>query len=118
MPDDNVVIRELQNLISNDDVQIIGPVRQELLSGIRSERQFNQLKSYLSAFADLELTSEYFETAARHFNTCRAAGIQGSNTDFLICAVSTMLKLPIFTIDRDFLRFAEILPIGLHQLLT
>jgi hypothetical protein len=36
------------------------------------------------------------------FNMCQRRGIQGSNTDFLICAVAEMYELSIFTIDQDF----------------
>lgn len=35
----------------------------------------------------------------------KAKGVQGSNTDFLICAVANRLKFPIFTTDNDFKKF-------------
>ena len=41
-------------------------------------------------------------------------GVQGSNTDFLICAAAERRGLPIFTTDADFTRFARLLPIELH----
>jgi predicted nucleic acid-binding protein len=40
--------------------------------------------------------------------------VQGSNTDFLICAAAERRNLPILTTDADFRRFAAILPITLH----
>jgi hypothetical protein len=57
-------------------VRIIGSVRQELLSGIKSERQFEELKYYLSAFPDLALDTADYEKAAEFFNLCRKNGIQ------------------------------------------
>lgn len=36
-------VDEFKELISEARVQLIGPVRQEILSGVRSERQFEQL---------------------------------------------------------------------------
>jgi hypothetical protein len=39
----------------------------------------------------------------------------GSNTDFLLCAVSAQHRLPILTTDDDFGRYAKILPIALHR---
>jgi predicted nucleic acid-binding protein len=33
---------------------------------------------------------------------CRANGVHGSNTDFLICSVAINHQLPVFTLDRDF----------------
>jgi predicted nuclease of predicted toxin-antitoxin system len=55
-----------------------------------------------------------YEEAASFFNHCRAKGIQGSNTDFLICAVAARNDFPIFTKDADFAHFAKVLPITLY----
>ena len=38
-------VQELQLLILDRRVQMIGPIRQELLSGIRSEAQFKKLRT-------------------------------------------------------------------------
>ena len=95
-------------------MQIIGAVRQEILSGIKLNKQFDLLKVYLSAFSDLNLSAMDYETAAEYFNILRSKGIQGSNTDFLLCAVSVNHELPIFTLDNDFKRFQEYLPIKLY----
>lgn len=107
-------VQELRSLIDEGRVAMIGPVRQELLSGIRTPEVFEQLREHLRPFADEPLLTEDFERAAEHFNTCRARGIQGSNTDFLICAVAERRDYPILTTDTDFSRFADVLPIALH----
>src|SRR5258708_7650198 len=73
---------ELTSLIREGLVEMIGPIRQELLSGISEARQFEILKSELSAFEDFPLSKWHFETAAEFFNACRKHGIQGSHTDF------------------------------------
>lgn len=93
---------------------MIGVIRQELLSGIRTHGTFERLRDHLRPFADEQLETTDFERAAEHFNTCRSKGVQGSNADFLICAVAERRNLPILTIDRDFVRFADVLPIVLH----
>lgn len=87
-PDHSATVQELRNLIEDRRVQMIGPIRQEILSGIRQEKQFKSLKNHLDAFSDLPITTEDYVSAARLFNTCRRKGIQGSNTDFLICAIA------------------------------
>ena len=94
---------------------MIGPVRQEILSGMKHQSQFHKLRHHLQAFPDLEVTSRDYETAAEFFNLCRAKGIQGSNTDFLICAIAAHHKIPIFTTDDDFGLFQVHLPITLHH---
>jgi predicted nucleic acid-binding protein len=108
-------VKELSGLIQDHRVQMIGPIRQEILSGIRSESQFNTLKRHLDSFVDLPILPKDYVDAARFFNLCRLKGIQGSNTDFLICAVSTRNNIPIYTIDKDFKLFAEHIPINLHK---
>ena len=109
------VVTELIELIGEGRVILIGPVRQELLSGIRHELQFHKLRSAMRAFEDLGLETEDYETAAAFSNSCMARGIQGSHVDFLICAVAARRRCEIFTDDGDFARFARVLPVQLHQ---
>lgn len=104
---------KLQELIRNAQVAIIGPIRQELLSGISKTNQFNQIKEILSAFEDINLKTEHFEQAAEYCNICRRRGIQGSTIDFLICAVAFMENLAIFTVDKDFTNYKKHLPLHL-----
>jgi predicted nucleic acid-binding protein len=112
---DNPIISELESLIKDFLVQLIGPIRQELLSGIKSESQFEKLKNYLRSFPDYNIQTNDFELAARFFNKCRTKGIQGSNTDFLICAISVNNNWPIFTTDKDFPHFQKIISIQLYK---
>ena len=105
---------ELRSLILEHRVEIIGPIRQEVLSGIREQTQFDKLEKHLAAFPDIPLQAGDHVTAARFFNLCRAKGVQGSNTDFLICAVAVRNRLAIYTTDHDFSLFAKHMPIALH----
>jgi predicted nucleic acid-binding protein len=107
-------VQELRSLIDEGRVAMIGPIRQELLSGIRTAESFSQLRHHLRPFADESFSTADFERAAEHFNTCRSRGVQGSSTDFLICAVAERRNLPILTTDADFVRYANVLPITLH----
>ncbi len=104
----------LSALIAAHRVRIIGPIRQELLSGIRDVESFDRLERRLAAFPDIPLVRDDYVEAARLFNTCRAKGVQGSNTDFLICAAAIRRELAILTTDRDFPRFADHVPIKLY----
>lgn len=108
-------VLELQELINTGRVQMIGAIRQEILSGIKTNAQFQLLKSSLAAFPDLVLCEADFELAAEFFNLLRSKGIQGSDTDFLLCAVSVNYSVPIFTFDKDFELFAAHLPIKLYR---
>jgi len=39
----NAIVNEFRHMIQDHRVQMIGPIRQEILSGIRSESQFTPL---------------------------------------------------------------------------
>jgi predicted nucleic acid-binding protein len=111
----NPEAEELRHLIATHVAEIIGPIRQEVLSGVRDQAQFDRLESHLAAFVDVPLLAEDYVTAAQFYNLCRSQGIQGSNTDFLICAVAVRHDLAVFTTDGDFPHFAKCLPVVLHE---
>jgi predicted nucleic acid-binding protein len=108
-------VKGLRDLIDQGRAVLLGAIRQEILSGVRSEKQFELLRDHLAAFVDLEVSSDDHIRAAGFFNRCRREGVEGSNTDFLICAAAHRHQVPIFTTDRDFSRFAKILPVALFE---
>jgi predicted nucleic acid-binding protein len=112
---DHPAALELRKLVEDGRAALLGPIRQELLSGVREPQQFDELRSTLRGFPDVELTFQDFEDAARFFNLCQGKGVQGSNTDFLICAAAIRRKMQILTTDKDFTHFASNLPIVLHE---
>ena len=113
--DSNSTVQELQRLIKDHRVQMIGPIRQEVLSGIRSDSQFKKLQKHLESFPDLPAITEDYVNAAKYFNRCRSKGIQGSSTDFLICAMANRNGFSIFTTDKDFELFSKHLKVVLHR---
>jgi predicted nucleic acid-binding protein len=111
----SVPVLELRALIEDFRVQMLGVIRQELLSGVREKRHFDALEKHLRSFPDVPIATEDHVQAAAYFNLCRSKGVQGSSTDFLICAAAVRNGFSIFTTDRDFESFAEHLPIILHE---
>ncbi|MFZ0799177.1 MAG: PIN domain-containing protein [Terriglobales bacterium] len=107
----------LAELIREGRVQMLGPIRQELLSGIREEAQFRKLRDYLRAFPEHPLEAADYEEAARMNNRCRSQGIAGSAVDFLICAAAHRRGWAILTTDRDFQNYASVLPLRLQSTL-
>jgi predicted nucleic acid-binding protein len=105
----------MQRLVNQGTVEIIGPIRQEILSGIRDQAKFDSVRDRLRAFPDLEIATGDYEEAAAFYNRCRSTGIQGSFTDFVICAVAVRHELAIFTDDKDFVGYKKVLPIRLYQ---
>lgn len=112
-PTDDPAVLLLQELIKESRVQMLGPIRQEILSGIVMEKDFKRLSAALGSFPDFNLQSEDYEHAAFIFNVCRKNGVQGSNTDFLICSVAERHQMPILTLDTDFKRYQKYAKIDL-----
>jgi hypothetical protein len=106
---------ELTELIQENRAHLVGPIRQELLSGIREQAQYARLRDFLRAFRDEPLTVTDYEAAAQISNQCRAAGVAGSAVDFLICAIALERGWPIFTTDQDFRAYAKVIAIRLHS---
>ena len=113
-PRDISVSEELTKLIYSEKAKIIGPIRQEVLSGYSDIKQYNKLKDKLMYFPNELIIDEDYLSAARFSNLCRQKGIQGSHIDFLICAVANRLKMSIFTYDKDFEFYSQLIPITLY----
>jgi len=79
-------VHELTELIQEGRALLIGPIRQELLSGVSDARQFKDLRDRLRAFTDLSIHGSDYERAAE-----------------------------IFTLDKDFSSYAKHIPITLHE---
>ncbi len=112
----DAIVDELKRLIAEYRVAMIGPIRQELLCGIRKHEQYDALREKLRVFPDLQLQTDDYELAARFFKQCRSRGIQGSNTDFLICAVAAGRAVSVFSTDRDFAAYEKVLTIRRHRI--
>jgi predicted nucleic acid-binding protein len=107
-------VSALSDLVQDGRAVLLGAIRQELLSGIKLQTQFDALQSALAVFDDVPLGMHDYTRAAQFFNLCRANGVQGSNTDFLICAAAVNHDVPIFTLDQDFGNYQKWLPIRLY----
>jgi predicted nucleic acid-binding protein len=112
-PSERRVTQNLYDLVQRRMVRLLGPTRQEVLSGIREESQFSRIRDHLRDFPDVEMDAGDYEEAARASNQCRRSGIAGSPVDLLMCAVAFRYGWQIFTTDRDFARYAAVLPIQL-----
>ena len=108
------VAREIANLIDENRAKIIGVIRQEVLSGYSDVQNYMDLRDKLRYFPNEPMIDLDYEVATEYSNLCRRNGIQGSHTDFLICAVSIRSKMKIYTNDKDFRRYSKYLPLELY----
>lgn len=112
-PNERRVTELLNEIVDDGRAQLVGLVRQELLSGLREEAQFRRLRDYLRVFPDAVLATEDYEEAARASAECRKSGVANAPADMLICAIGIHHGWPIFSTDRDFAHYAAVLPIQL-----
>ena len=112
---ERALVDELVELIRDGRAKLMGLVRQELLSGIKTTAQFEKLREVLRSFPDEPVSTEDHEAAAKASTDCRVKGIIVSAVDILICAVALQHDLIIFTTDADFKNYARVLPLKFHS---
>lgn len=102
---------ELQNLfvrfIEEGRVILPGVVKQELLSGVKNQTQFDALAEQLTHFPAILATDADHVLAAKFFNKCQESGVQGSHIDFLIAALAINNSASILTSDKDFQHYRK-----------
>lgn len=114
-PRETSIAEQLTQLIDEHRVKIIGAIRQELLSGYIDKHSYEKLRQKLQCFPNEPIFDSDYEAAAEYSNFCRSKGVQGSHTDFLICAVAIRAKFKIYTTDKDFRHYAKHLPVALFE---
>src|SRR5437762_8827044 len=113
---ERLLVAELSELIREGRARVIGLVRQELLSGIKTTEQYEKLRLHLRSFPDEAVDTSDYEEAAKVGNRCRAKGVVVSIVDVLLCAVAIKRQWAIFTTDPDFSNYAKVLPLHIHAL--
>ena len=109
-------VDSLTALIRYQRAIIIGPIRQEILSGYSDLRKYRIIKEKLSYFENTPIIDTDYVLAAEFSNKCRKKGIQGSHIDFLICAVANRIEIPVFTNDNDFIHYQKVIPVKLYKI--
>lgn len=97
----------LDHAEAGDTVLLVGVILQELLSGVRSARGFDELLRTLSVVPLVPMTRETYISAARLTNECQRRGVQVGVVDALITAACIQWGYPLLTADRDFIHIAR-----------
>lgn len=109
------IVVELTELIREGRAAILGSIRQDLLSGVKTNEQYEKLRLHLRSFPDEPMNTTDYEDAARFSNQCRAKGIAVFVVDILIRAVAINRNWSIFTTDPDFTKYRKVLSVQLHR---
>jgi len=92
---------------AGDAIVLVGPILQELLDGVRSDRDFARLLRLLEPFPVMEAMRSTCVEAARLGNLLRSLGVQAGPTDLLISTSCIEHGFPLLTSDRDFTRISR-----------
>ncbi|MBK8396665.1 MAG: PIN domain-containing protein [Leptospiraceae bacterium] len=93
----------LYHLIQNEEnIFITGVIIQELLSGIKNEKMFMELKEILLNFEIIEPDVEDYIQAASLQNKISAKGIQASTVDLLLVSIAIRRNYYLLSFDKDF----------------
>lgn len=103
------MVAQLREAIQGDNALIFGPIRQEILSGIRDKAHFARTEGLLDPFRDEEIKAADYIEAARLFNLCRDHGVQCGAVDTLLCAVAVRNRYGILTCDSGLERCIGVL---------
>jgi predicted nucleic acid-binding protein len=103
------MLAQFREVIEGGRASIIGPIRQEILSGIKDRVQFAKVEELLEPFRDEEIRAADYVEAARLFNLCQNQGVQCGPVDILICAVALRKRYSIMTSDQGLKRCIEVL---------
>jgi predicted nucleic acid-binding protein len=85
--------------IQDGRVAIVGLIRQELLSGIKEQAQFEKVKSALASFVDEQIDTADHEHAARLYNECRSQDFEVGPVDMMIWAVAMRRNWQVLSND-------------------
>jgi len=108
-PQERLLLALLTDSIQDGRAVLLGPVRQEVLSGVRNAEQFEKLDQSLALFPDQPIQPDDYVQAARLDCLCRRRGVQCGAVDMLLCAVAMRNEWTILTNDAGLLRCIEVI---------
>jgi predicted nucleic acid-binding protein len=112
-------VQAVTGLISGRNrAALTGPVLQEVLQGIRNEKQRRQTRTFLLRLPILETTIAHYTAAADAYAALRSAGVTVPSVDVLIAAVAGRAGFSVLTRDRHFLEIKKHLDLEVTLLET
>lgn len=101
--------KDIEDIMSKEDVVICGAVRAELMHGARSERELDGIKLVMDAFDELEMVEADWKQVGENLQKLRINGINLPFPDSIIATMGMKYDIPIWTFDQHFLRMKMVL---------
>ncbi|MBI3616182.1 MAG: PIN domain-containing protein [Candidatus Omnitrophica bacterium] len=100
----------LDGLLQARLVRTCPPIRVEVISGARTERERMQLRELFSAIPSLDLPDDFWGRIEESRFSLARKGIQAKLIDLMIAAVTQHHNVPLWTLDDDFSLIRSIVP--------
>lgn len=94
--------RQIDELLDDDRVAIIGPILGEVLQGFRRDEQADWVASTLRGVHEIDVQWDDWRSAAKIGRQLASAGHKLPLTDLALAAVSLRLDCLVFTVDPHF----------------
>lgn len=94
--------RQIDELLDDDRVAIIGPILGEVLQGFRRDEQADWVASSLRGVHEIDVKWDDWRGAAKFGRGLAAGGHQLPLTDLAIAAVTLRLECFLYTVDPHF----------------
>jgi len=103
---------------NNDDIALADITLTEILQGIKTDREYREVKASLLTFPILSLNSaESYIAAAELYRKCRKKGLTiRSTVDLLIAQIAVEHRAILLHDDRDFDALAQVCDIGIYDI--
>ena len=105
---DSLIGMEMESLLVERAVVMVGPVMSEILQGSRSDREFEFYASRLDGLPYIETDQRTWTTVGELGRRLRRQGLSIAFADLIIAALAIQHALPLYTTDTDFCRIPEI----------
>lgn len=99
---DSQVGRELDRLLADGEVIMVGPVLTEVLQGSRSDSDFELLVDALSNLSFLESTQQMWEEAGKLNYLLKLEGRVLAMSDLMIATLALEHDIPVYSLNGDF----------------
>lgn len=111
----SVSAHKLTEVLEQDRVCLVPVIQAEILSGAKTEAEYEKLKKGLSALPTLEDFPGFWDTIARSRFRLARKGIQTSITDLMIAVTASHYGCKLLTLDKEFHKIGSVIPIQLEQ---
>lgn len=105
----------LDRLLADNRAAVCGPVKAEILSGVRSAEDFRKLSTWMEGLTDCPASPDVWRRIAESRFRLARRGIQQSLIDLWIAWTAHENGFPLWSLDEDFTRMTDVVSFKLYR---